>query len=663
MRFITIRSESNPIIKTNNCKHPPSSGNYVVHQASADKQRVVEEEMENFILYEELSKDGSFVVYKGRRKSNLCYVAIICTDKTKRPEITNHVRLSQDLDHPNIVRFYEWFETSKHLWVIVELCTGGSLESVVAHDGSLSEDIVRRFGWDLVKGLRHIHELGIILSDLTPAKVLLDGSGVLKFSNFCLSKAEGETLESIFTMLSVSEEQEEGDSMNMRTRMQGSPTYSAPEVLQGSETSRSSDLWALGCILYYMYTGKPPFCSENHTDLTEVILHQEPPPLRQTVFLPNPPSQEFQSLLKGLLNKNPTKRISWLELVDHPFWTQVKQEEDVTKYGEDEDDNVDGHKRTCCQFPAEQTVSLPSRHPAINQPGCSVPKKTISSATTDGQPDTEAESQPSVPHVSGGRSKYLKSSNKEMRWGRTRKDQVKTRDLPEPNGVDEVDNTPQPTKSCVTGNVLELKPKSGVDRDNADTIFLLSSARTNSRSQCSISDSSNQNTRLEVVTDPDIASCIKRLLHTDSDLGVTKIIDNPKILKSTPVRFDPKNLCVPAYSVEKLLSLSDDEWKDFLLQLHSCFEEKNPTMPLPSALPQSTAVRSRLNLLCYLCCIAGHTAIADRLINSTLLSVLTQQLRQAPNWDLRSKILRVMGLLALHCSRLEEDCHVSEGRR
>ncbi|MEQ2301222.1 Serine/threonine-protein kinase ulk4, partial [Ameca splendens] len=220
MRFITIRSEFNPVIKTNNCKHPPSSGNYVVHQASADKQRVVEEEMENFILYEELSKDGSFVVYKGRRKSNLCYVAIICTDKTKRPEITNHVRLSQDLDHPNIVRFYEWFETSKHLWVIVELCTGGSLESVVAHDGNLSEDIVRRFGWDLVKGLRHIHELGIILSDLTPAKVLLDGSGVLKFSNFCLSKAEGETLESIFTMLSVSEEQEEGDSMNMRTRVQ-----------------------------------------------------------------------------------------------------------------------------------------------------------------------------------------------------------------------------------------------------------------------------------------------------------------------------------------------------------------------------------------------------------------------------------------------------------
>lgn len=48
---------------------------------------------------------------------------------------------------------------------------GGSLESVIGQDGCLSEDVVRRFGWDLVKGLKHIHELGIIFSDLTPAKV------------------------------------------------------------------------------------------------------------------------------------------------------------------------------------------------------------------------------------------------------------------------------------------------------------------------------------------------------------------------------------------------------------------------------------------------------------------------------------------------------------
>lgn len=51
--------------------------------------------------------------------------------------------------------------------------SGGSLESVISHDGCLSEDVVRGFGWDLVKGLKDIHESGIIFSDLTPAKVCI----------------------------------------------------------------------------------------------------------------------------------------------------------------------------------------------------------------------------------------------------------------------------------------------------------------------------------------------------------------------------------------------------------------------------------------------------------------------------------------------------------
>uniref|UniRef100_A0A4W6EF48 Unc-51 like kinase 4 n=1 Tax=Lates calcarifer TaxID=8187 RepID=A0A4W6EF48_LATCA len=444
--------------------------------------------MENFILYEELEAGSSSVVYKGRRKGNLNYVAIICTDKAKRPEITNHVRLSHDLDHPNIVSFYEWYETSNHLWLVVELCTGGSMESVISQDGCLSEDVVRRFGWDLVKGLKHIHELGIIFSDLTPAKILLDGSGILKFSNFRLSKAEGETVEDFCTLLSTAEEPGEGDDKdnfdNMRKRLQGSPTYSAPEVLQGSETSMSSDLWALGCILYYMYTG-------THTLTTHIVMY-------------------------------------------------------------------------------------PSRSDSVS---CMLP----------------------------------------------------------------------------LDNVSELRPKSGVDEDNTEAIFLLSYTTAmffllntynaspgmpGKYSSAEVHSSVLSFTCSKASTRTDITSCVKTLLRTDSDLTVTPIMDNPKIFKSPPVRFDPKTLCVPVYS------------------------EQNPSTPLSSsstiAHPPSTATRSKLNLLCYLCCVAVHKVIANKLINSTLLPVLTQQLRQAPNWDVRSKVLRVMGLLALHCTELKEDSPVSE---
>ncbi|XP_049585341.1 serine/threonine-protein kinase ULK4-like isoform X3 [Syngnathus scovelli] len=225
--------------------------------------------MENIHLYEELGRDSTSVVYKGRRIGSLNYVALKCIDKAKRPEITNHVRLCQYLDHPNIVRFYEWYETRKHLWLVVELCTGGTLESVIIRDRCLPEDVARKFGWDLVQGLEHIHKLGIIFSDLTPAKILLDSSGMLKL---------------------------------------GSPIYMAPEILQGSETTSISDLWALGCVLYYMYTGKPPFYSSCYSQLKEMILCQEAASPTQKVSPTIPPSQDFQHLLKRLLNKNPEKR-------------------------------------------------------------------------------------------------------------------------------------------------------------------------------------------------------------------------------------------------------------------------------------------------------------------------------------------------------------------
>uniref|UniRef100_A0A669CUY2 Unc-51 like kinase 4 n=1 Tax=Oreochromis niloticus TaxID=8128 RepID=A0A669CUY2_ORENI len=456
--------------------------------------------MENFILYEELGAGCNSVVYKGRRKGNLNYVAIKCTDKTKRPEITNHVRLTQDLDHPNIANFYEWYETSNHLWLVVELCTGGSLESVIALDGSLSQDGVRRFGWHLVKGLKHIHELGIIFSDLTPAKILLDGSGILKFGSFCLSKAEGETLQDFLTLFSASEEIEEGDSNqntdNLKKRLQGSTAYSAPEVLEGSETNMNSDLWSLGCILYYMYTGKPPFCSDNYTELREMILNEEPPPPRQT-----------------------------------------------------------GDK-----------------------------------------------------HFLAHQHHYIQTQT------HTQRSQISY------------------STSIVNHTLLSILFSS-----------CSCSSRANSVRNCSSSDCPNQNIAPQVTLTTsnctDTTCCVKDLLHTEFDLTVTPVIDNPKILKNTPVRYDPKTLCVPAYSGEKLQSLSDEEWTVFLSQLCSSIEEQSHST--------STATRSKLNLLCYLCCVVGHTVIANRLINSRLVGK-------------HIFVLRVMGLLALHCRDLGVDSPVSE---
>uniref|UniRef100_A0A8C6N2W5 Unc-51-like kinase 4 n=1 Tax=Mus spicilegus TaxID=10103 RepID=A0A8C6N2W5_MUSSI len=443
--------------------------------------------MENFVLYEEIGRGSRTVVYKGRRKGTINFVAILCTEKYKRPEITNWVRLTHEIKHKNIVTFHEWYETSNHLWLVVELCTGGSLETVIAQDENLPEDVVREFGVDLVTGLHHLHRLGILFCDLSPGKILLEGPGTLKFSNFCLAKVAGESLEEFFAL--VAAEEGGGDSgenalkKSMKTRVRGSLIYAAPEIVKGTEFSVTSDLWSLGCLLYEMFSGKPPFFSETVSELVEKILYEDPlPPIPKDSSFPKA-SSDFVNLLDGLLQKDPQKR-----------------------YG---------------------------------PKGCE-----------------DEEWRPLSYHMTSGH---------------------------------------------LSQGALE--------------------------------------------------SQMRELIYTDSDLVITPIIDNPKIMKQPAIKFDPKILHLPAYSVEKLLVLKDQDWNDFLQQVCS---------QIDSSEKSTGALRAKLNLLCYLCVVATHKEVATRLLHSPLFQLLIQHLRIAPNWDIRSKVARVVGMLALHTTELQENVPVIE---
>ncbi|KAM8967043.1 serine/threonine-protein kinase ULK4 [Pelodytes ibericus] len=530
--------------------------------------------MENYILYEEVGKGSKSVVYKGRRKGTINFVAILCIDKSKRAEITNWVRLTHNIKHKNVVTFYEWYETSNHLWLVVELCTGGSLETVIAQDEQLPEETVREFGIDIVSGLHYIHEIGILFCDLTPRKLLLDGPGKLKITNFSLSKAEGENLEEFFTMIGL--EGNPGDNgestprRNMKNRIKGSPVYVAPEVLKGADFSIASDLWSLGCVLHEMFTGRPPFFSESFSELVEQITNDD--------FLPPQgpsaakPSSEFLALLHDLLQKDPHKRITPTELLRHPFWKGAFAEVDsntITRINESVQD----------EDSSEETGTTESHH-----------------------------------------------------------------------------------KSFKIENAADFRPKSALDGESNESIFLLSSCITPRAITAPVNQKTNDATKDETVKKTGIHKVehvcsglqdqehkIKALIFTDSDLIVTPIIDNPKIMKISPVRFDAKTLSLPTHSAEKLASLKDKDWDIFLNQLCSLMDSPEKALP-----------RAKLNLLCYICTLSIHKDIATRLLNSQLFPSLIQQLRVAPNWDIRAKVVKIIGLQAAHTSELKENVPVIE---
>uniref|UniRef100_A0A4W3HAQ2 Serine/threonine-protein kinase ULK4-like n=1 Tax=Callorhinchus milii TaxID=7868 RepID=A0A4W3HAQ2_CALMI len=484
--------------------------------------------MENFVLYEEIGKGNKSIVYKGRRKGTINFVAILCIDKSKRPEITNRVRLTHDIEHQNVVFFNEWYETSNHLWLVVELCTGGSLEMVITQDEYLHEEVVREFGVDLVSGLRHIHELGIIFCDLNPAKILLDGPGTLKYSNFSLAKTEGENLEEFLSLIGTEEGTEEINEntqrRNTKSRARGSLMYMAPEILKGEDFSKASDFWSLGCVLYEMSAGKPPFFAENLSELREKILHEDPPPPKAKGTVVFQDIERINKLLfsiiilhlrKGTVDDSISS--TWRGLLQHPFWKGAFAGNEVIA----SDDNNSNNSRSVKED--NIILTLLCKHLMKTLPLKKRSKFTIQVIY----------------------NKRLDASTKLVEYTKI---------------------------SNVTPYITGL------------SLF------------------TNQQ---------DIDSQIKGLIYTDADLTVTPIVDNPKILKQMPLKFDSKTLNVPAYSADKLTSLKEQDWNAFVQQL---------CLLVVSGEKTSGAPRVKLNLLCYLCTVVSHKEVATKLMDSQLVS-------------------------------------------
>ncbi|KAM6983867.1 serine/threonine-protein kinase 36 [Tautogolabrus adspersus] len=246
----------------------------------------------------ELAGEGSFGrVYKGRKRFTGQVVALKFMHKVGRSEkelrsLKREIEIMRDLQHPNIVQLYDSFETETAVVVVTEYAEG-QLFQILEDDGQLPESQVRGIACQLVSALYYLHSHRILHRDMKPQNILLGKSGVVKLCDFGFARA-----------MSV--------STLVLTSIKGTPLYMSPELVEEKPYDHTADLWSLGCILYELHTGAPPFYTNSIFQLVQLIV-------RDPVKWPDSMSPTCTSFLKGLLTKDPQKRLSWPDLLHHPF--------------------------------------------------------------------------------------------------------------------------------------------------------------------------------------------------------------------------------------------------------------------------------------------------------------------------------------------------------
>ncbi|XP_061860650.1 serine/threonine-protein kinase 36 isoform X2 [Colius striatus] len=246
----------------------------------------------------EMIGEGSFGrVYKGRRKHSAQVVALKFIPKVGRSEkelknLQREIEIMRGLHHPNIIQMLDSFETDKEVVVVTDYAEG-ELFQILEDDGSLPEEQVQTIAAQLISALYYLHSHRILHRDMKPQNILLGKDGCVKLCDFGFARAM-----SIHTMV--------------LTSIKGTPLYMSPELVEERPYDHTADLWSVGCILYELFVGTPPFYTSSIFQLVSLIV-------KDPVKWPTAISPIFKSFLQGLLMKDPRQRLSWPELLSHPF--------------------------------------------------------------------------------------------------------------------------------------------------------------------------------------------------------------------------------------------------------------------------------------------------------------------------------------------------------
>ncbi|MER7107099.1 serine/threonine-protein kinase [Streptomyces sp. NPDC000229] len=201
------------------------------------------------------------------------------------------------LSHPHVVAVFDFGAWEGRFYLVMELVEGRSLAQELAAAGSLTAPRVAAVAAQTAAGLASAHRQGIVHRDIKPGNLMSDADGTVKLGDFGIARFVDDP----------------AAALTQAGQIVGTSLYLAPERALGRPAGPASDVYSLGCVLYQLLTGRPPF----HADTATAILYQHidtapVPPLRLGVDVP----PAFENYLLGMLAKQPEERPSAQDVAD-----------------------------------------------------------------------------------------------------------------------------------------------------------------------------------------------------------------------------------------------------------------------------------------------------------------------------------------------------------
>ena len=228
----------------------------------------------------------------------------------KVAQVINEKDILSKLDHPGVVKLYFTFQDSTWLYLGLELCSNGELAELISRKGSLPLPLVKFYAGELVNVLTYLRSMGIAHRDIKPENLFISETGHLKLGDF-------DTAKLLITPNATSHSPSPPAAAARMNTFVGTAQYVSPEMLHDSAVAGfGSDLWALGCVVFQMLVGSPPFKSNSEYVTFQKILATD-------YKFPDNVPEIGKKFVRSLLTLEPQDRLGFQhidELHSHEFF-------------------------------------------------------------------------------------------------------------------------------------------------------------------------------------------------------------------------------------------------------------------------------------------------------------------------------------------------------